>query len=153
MTEIHELLKEAYASELAEGVEPESEEALAAFEVEHGVRIPKEYRWLLKEFGACNFAAEPYLYTLEDLEWAFPDFQESYAEYKQEYELPENLQPFPIGVFGDGSTAILDLATGKVLMLIHDCAEDVPLEDIAPSLLELLKAQAENIIEFENKHN
>jgi hypothetical protein len=57
-----------------------------------------------------------------------------------------DLAPFPIGGFGEGSTAILDQGSGKVFMLIHDCAEDPPLEDIAENFEALLEMLAKAAI-------
>jgi len=110
--------------------------------------LPVDYRWLLTTFGAFNFGEEPFLHTLEELDGEYPTFVEAYKEYQEGYpDLPKELDPFPIGGFGEGSIAILDQTTGKVMMLIHDCAEDVPLEDVADSFKSLVQESAENLLE------
>ncbi|MDR1660960.1 MAG: SMI1/KNR4 family protein [Azoarcus sp.] len=149
MNKIFDLLKRAYATDLAADVRPETEEAACAFEEKHGVTLPADYRLLLTTFGAFNFGNDPWLYSLEDLEWAHPSFVETYKEYREGYpDLPDDLDPFPIGGFGEGSIAVLDRATGKIFMLIHDCAEDVPLEDVADSFEGFIRRQAENLLEY-----
>ncbi|WP_340004332.1 hypothetical protein MHH52_21295 [Paenibacillus sp. FSL K6-0276] len=65
-----------------------------------------------------------------------------------EYEIPDDLDPFPIGFFGEDSIAILDRKSGKILMLMHDCGEDNPLKDVSENLMELMKSHANSIIEF-----
>jgi hypothetical protein len=149
MHEIYDLLKKAYATELAKDVCLETEDAINAFERKYEVTLPTDYKWLLLKFGAFNFGEDPYLYTLEDLYWAYPNFLEAYYEYQEGYpDMPKDIEPFPIGGFGEGSIAILDNLTGKVQMLIHDCADDIPLEDVADSFKVLLQQHAENIVMF-----
>lgn len=148
MTELCKLLKKAYSSELALECSKETEDSVAAFEKKNNTKIPDDYRTLLIEYGALNFSEEPHMYSLEDLEWAYPSFIESYQEYLGEYKMPEELNPFPIGSFGDGSIAILDRDTGKVFMLIHDCYEDVPIEDVADSFTSLVHRQAQSVVNF-----
>jgi hypothetical protein len=70
MNEIHVLPKRAYATELAADVRPETEETIFAFEEKHDVSLPADYRLLLTTFGAFNFGSDPWLHSLEDLEWA-----------------------------------------------------------------------------------
>lgn len=152
MQEIYNLLRRAYASSLAGGCRPEPEDAISAFESKHQIQIPNPYRWLLREFGACNFSTEPYLYSLEDLDWAWPGFVAAYREYREGYDMPETLDLFPVGGFGDGSTAVLDRNTGKVFILIHDCYEDPPLEEIAADLAALMQSLAGFVIELEEEH-
>lgn len=148
MAELYTLLKKVYSSELASDCTKETEDCVEAFEKKSNTRIPDDYRTLLIDFGALSFSEEPHMYSLEDLEWAYPDFIESYQEYQSEYTMPENLDPFPIGSYGDGSIAILDRITGKVFMLIHDCCEDVPIEHVADSFTSLVHMQAQSVANF-----
>ncbi|MEC0129004.1 SMI1/KNR4 family protein [Paenibacillus pabuli] len=101
-------------------------------------------RDLLLEFGSCNFG-DPALYSVKELNCAYPEFQDVYREVEKEYELSADLEPFPIGGFGEGSIAILDQTSGKVLMLIHDAGER-PLREIAVDFNELMTMLAESAI-------
>jgi hypothetical protein len=149
MNEIFDLLKKAYATKLALDAYPETETDIADFEKKYDVKLPADYRWLLMNFGAFQFGEDPFIYTLEDLETQYPAFVEDYKEYQEGYpDLPKDIDPFPVGGFGEGSIAILDRSTEKILMLIHDCADDIPLEDVAISFKELIKQRAENILSW-----
>ncbi|MCG7377859.1 SMI1/KNR4 family protein [Paenibacillus sp. ACRSA] len=141
---IRELLVQAYQTTMGKGCKPDTEQEMQAFEQKHNVNIPAAYRALLLEFGACNFG-DPALYSVKELDWAYPEFLEAYREYKLEYDLPAELEPFPIGGFGEGSIAILDQPSGKVLMLVHD-AYELPLEDVAVDFNELMTMLAEAAI-------
>lgn len=148
---IRDLLVKAYDTTMGEGCTPERQESIEDFEQKHNVRLPGAYRALLLEFGACNFG-DPALYSVKELSWAYPDFLEVYREYEKEYELPADLQPFPIGGFGEGSTAILDQSSGKIMMLIHDAGE-TPLREIAVDFNELMTMLAESAIWVQEQMN
>ena len=75
-----------------------------------GILHPAEYRWLLLNFGGC-YLAEPWIFTLKELEEAYPIFQEAYEDYMSEYD---HGPTFPIGGLGDGSIVFLDLESGRV---------------------------------------
>ncbi|WP_156160038.1 hypothetical protein [Paenibacillus sp. E194] len=47
---------------------------------------------------------------------------------------------------GDGSTVVEDLETGQLLILLHDCAEDDPFEELADSFDELILEQKAKIM-------
>ncbi|WP_342513839.1 SMI1/KNR4 family protein [Sporosarcina sp. FSL K6-1522] len=152
LEEIKDSLEKVYASSLAE-IEPELEEDLFIFEKQHQIAIPSEYRKLLKEYGAFNFGQEPFIYTLKELSKEYPNFLDTYKEYQEGYDMPENLCPFPIGFFGEGSVAIIDRYTEKVFILLHDAYEDVPLEEIAVDFVSLLKFGMDNMYEWLEKIN
>ena len=58
----------------------------AALQVDkYDTPIPAEYRWLLLNFGGC-YLAEPWIFTLKELEEAYPIFQEAYEDYMSEYD-------------------------------------------------------------------
>jgi hypothetical protein len=141
---IRDLLVEAYHTTMGEGCAPETQQSIEVFEQKHNIKLPVAYRELLLEFGACNFG-DPALYSVKELNWAYPEFLDVYREYQKEYELPAELRPFPIGGFGEGSIAILDQTSGKVLMLIHDAGEQ-PLREIAVDFNELMTMLAESAI-------
>ncbi|KOY13112.1 SMI1/KNR4 family protein [Paenibacillus xylanivorans] len=141
---IRDLLVEAYHTTMGEGCTPETQQSIEDFEQKLNVKLPVAYRKLLLEFGACNFG-DPALYSVKELNWAYPEFLDVYREYEKEYELPPELQPFPIGLFGEGSIAVLDQTSGKVLMLIHDAGEQ-PLREIAVDFIELMTMLAESAI-------
>jgi hypothetical protein len=84
------LLSKAYATELAANCHPEKEATVYAFENKHGVKLPASYRNLLLEFGALNFGGDPYLYTLKELEWAYPSFVRNYKECQERYDNIQN---------------------------------------------------------------
>jgi hypothetical protein len=147
MKEIRDLLKKAYSTTLAKDVCRETEADLRDFEETHGIALPTDYRWLLLEFGAFKFWEEPFLYSLKELAEEYPAFMRNWQEY-QEGERGEDLDPFPIGGFGEGSVAVLDRNSGKILMLIHDCADDAPLEDVAGSLKEMVEKRAKDVISW-----
>ncbi|SEK81798.1 SMI1/KNR4 family protein [Paenibacillus sp. OK003] len=148
---IRDLLVEAYHTTMGEGCTPERQQSIEHFEQKHNVKLPAVYRQLLLEFGACNFG-DPALYSVEELDWAYPGFLVVYREYEKEYELHVELQPFPIGGFGEGSIAILDQTSGKVLMLIHDAGE-LPLREIAVEFNELMMMLAESAIWVQEQMN
>ncbi|WP_164848610.1 SMI1/KNR4 family protein [Paenibacillus sp. DCT19] len=146
---IRNLLKKAYQTTMGKECKPNTEQDVEAFEQKYNVHIPAAYRALLLEFGACNFG-DPALYSVKELDWAYPEFLDVYREYKLEYDLPAELEPFPIGGFGEGSIAILDRTSGKVLMLVHD-AYELPLENIAVDFNELMTMLAESAIWVEEQ--
>lgn len=146
---IRDLLKKAYGTTMGKECKPDTEQDIRAFEQKHNVNIPTAYHALLLEFGACNFG-DPALYSVKELNWAYPEFLDVYREYKLEYDLPAELEPFPIGGFGEGSIAILDQTSGKVMMLVHD-AYELPLEDVAVDFNELMTMLAEAAIWVEEQ--
>jgi len=82
------------------------------------------------------------------LDWAYPSFVENYKAYEKAYELaPRRL--FPVGGMGDGSTVVEDLETGQLLILLHDCAEDDPFEELADSFDELILEPIRMVNRFE----
>ncbi len=89
---------------------------------------------------------------MKELDGAYPEFLEVYREVEKQYELPADLQPFPIGGFGEGSMAVLDQTSGKVLMLIHDAGE-LPLREIAVDFNELMTLLAESAIWVQEQMN
>ncbi|MGF9697284.1 SMI1/KNR4 family protein [Paenibacillus sp. MABNR03] len=50
------------------------------------------HRALLLKYGACNFG-DPALYSVKELDWAYPAFVEAYREYKKEYDRSDDLNP------------------------------------------------------------
>ncbi len=148
---IRNLLVKAYDTTMGEGCTPETQQGIEEFEQKHNVKLPAAYRALLLEFGACNFG-DPALYAVKELNWAYPEFLEVYREVEKEYELSADLQPFPIGGFGEGSMAILDQSSGKIMMLIHDAGE-TPLKEIAVDFNELMTMLAESAIWVQEQMN
>ena len=71
-------------SPFTKGTCPEPEDAVKRFESRY-TPIPAEYRWLLLNFGGC-YLAEPWIFTLKELEKAYPIFQEAYEDYMSEYD-------------------------------------------------------------------
>ncbi|WP_434756685.1 hypothetical protein [Paenibacillus amylolyticus] len=61
------------------------------------------------------------------------------------------LQLFPIGGFGEGSIAVLDETSGKVMILIHDDASDLPLRELEPDFYALMMLLAESAIWVEEQ--
>ncbi|MGD0032106.1 SMI1/KNR4 family protein [Paenibacillus illinoisensis] len=147
---IRTLLDQAYQTVMGKSCKPELEQAIADFEKKHNVHLPEAYRELLLYYGACNFG-DPALYSVQELDWAYPAFVEAYQEYKREYDLSEDLNPFPIGGFGEGSIAILERNSGKILMLIHDYAGDYPFQEVAPNFNGLMEMLAESAIWFQEQ--
>ncbi|KAA8783016.1 hypothetical protein ABIE27_003070 [Paenibacillus sp. 4624] len=147
---IRELLVQAYGTTMGQGSKPETEQDIESFEQKYQVKLPAVYRALLLEFGACNFG-DPALFSAKELDWAYPEFLDAYREYEKEYDLPSGLKLFPIGGFGEGSIAVLDETSGKVLMLIHDDASDLPLREIEPDFYRLMMLLAESAIWVEKQ--
>lgn len=110
-------------SPFTKGTCPEPEDAVKRFESRY-TPIPAEYRWLLLNFGGC-YLAEPWIFTLKELEEAYPIFQEAYEDYMSEYD---HGPTFPIGGLGDGSIVFIDLESGRVRGYNCDYAD---LEEIA----------------------
>ncbi len=92
----------------------------------------------------------PY-FLLKSLDWAYPEFMDAYREYEQEYDMQGGLQLFPIGGFGEGSIAVLDETSGKVMILIHDDASDLPLRELEPDFYALMMLLAESAIWVEEQ--
>ena len=67
------------ASPFTKGTCPEPEDAVKRFESRY-TPIPAEYRWLLLNFGGC-YLAEPWIFTLKELEEAYPTFQDAFVDY------------------------------------------------------------------------
>ena len=106
----HSTIQTAYkVSPFTKGTRPEPEDAVKRFESRY-TPIPAEYRWLLLNFGGC-YLAEPWIFTLKELEEAYPIFQETYEDYMSEYD---HGPAFPIGGLGDGSIVFIDLESGRV---------------------------------------
>ena len=62
-----------------DGVCLETEDSVKRFEAMYAP-IPAEYRWLLLHFGGC-YLAEPWIFTLKELEEDYSNFQEAYENY------------------------------------------------------------------------
>ena len=105
--------------------------------------IPAEYRWLLLNFGGC-YLAEPWIFTLKELEKAYPIFQEAYEDYMSEYD---HGPAFPIGGLGDGSIVFIDLESGRVRGYNCDYAD---LEEIDENFSSLLLGLVEQALELGN---
>lgn len=148
---IRDLLVKAYNTTMGEGCTPETQQGIENFEQKYNVQLPAAYRALLLEFGACNFG-DPALYSAKELDWAYPEFLEIYREVKKEYKLSDDLNPFPIGGFGEGSMAMLDQTSGKILMLIHD-AGDTPIREIAVDFNDLMTMLTESAIWVQEQMN
>ncbi|KAA8747685.1 SMI1/KNR4 family protein [Paenibacillus sp. UASWS1643] len=148
---IRDLLVKAYDTTMGEGCTPETQQSIEDFEQKYNVQLPAAYRALLLEFGACNFG-DPALYSAKELDWAYPEFLEVYREVKKEYQLSDDLNLFPIGGFGEGSMAMLDQTSGKILMLIHD-AGDTPIREIAVDFIDLMTQLTESAIWVQEQMN
>lgn len=86
--------------------------------------------------------AEPWIFTLKELEESYPIFQDAYGEYMGECE---HGSAFPIGGLGDGSVVFLDLESGRVWDYNCDYAD---LEEIADNFSSLLLSLAEQVLEM-----
>ena len=134
----YDRIKAAYeASAFTEGIRPEAEDDIKQFEAKYAP-IPVEYRWLLLNFGGC-YLAEPWIFTLKELEENYTIFVEAYEEYMSECE---HGPAFPIGGLGDGSIVFIDVESGKVRGYNNDYAD---LEDIAESFPELVLNLVEQV--------
>ena len=140
----HNRIKAAYeASVFTEGIRPETEDDIKKFEAKYAP-IPVEYRWLLLNFGGC-YLAEPWIFTLKELDENYTIFEDAYEEYMSEYE---HGPVFPIGGLGDGSIVFIDVESGKVRGYNNDYAD---LEDIAESFPELVLNLVEQVEYFADK--
>ena len=140
----YDRIKAAYeASVFTEGIRPETEDDIKKFEAKYA-HIPVEYRWLLLNFGGC-YLAEPWIFTLKELEENYTIFVEAYEEYMSECE---HGPAFPIGGLGDGSIVFIDVESGKVRGYNNDYAD---LEDIAESFPELILDLVEQVEYFADK--
>ena len=128
------------ASPFTKGIFPEPEDAVKRFESRYAP-IPAEYRWLLLNFGGC-YLAEPWIFTLKELEEAYPTFQDAFVDYMSECE---HGPVFPIGGLGDGSIVFLDLESGRVQGYNCDYSN---LEEIANSFSSLLLSLVEQALEI-----
>lgn len=134
----HDRIKGAYeTSVFTEGICPETEDKIKQFEAKYAP-IPLEYRWLLLNFGGC-YLAEPWIFTLKELDENYTIFEDAYEEYMSEYE---HGPAFPIGGLGDGSIVFIDVESGKVRGYNNDYAD---LEDIAESFPELVLNLVEQV--------
>ena len=140
----YDRMKAAYeTSVFTEGICPETEDKIKQFEAKYAP-IPVEYRWLLLNFGGC-YLAEPWIFTLKELDENYTFFKDAYEEYMSECE---HGPAFPIGGLGDGSIVFIDVENGKVLGYNNDYAD---LEDIAESFPELILNLVEQVEYFADK--
>ena len=109
---------------------------------EHFEPIPEEYRWLLANFGGY-YLAEPWIFTLKELEETYLIFREAYEEYMSGYD---HSPAFPIGGLGDRSIVFMDLDSDNVQGFNCDYAD---LENIADSFSSLILAFMEQALELE----
>ena len=134
----YDRIKAAYeTSVFTEGICPETEDKIKQFEAKYAP-IPVEYRWLLLNFGGC-YLAEPWIFTLKELDENYTFFKDAYEEYMSECE---HGPAFPIGGLGDGSIVFIDVESGKVRRYNNDYAD---LEDIAESFPELILDLVEQV--------
>ncbi|WP_017813402.1 SMI1/KNR4 family protein [Paenibacillus shenyangensis] len=147
--ELDYLLNKAYTACSDSGIIPESREKLAAFQQQHKMIFPEEYRQLLEHFGSLRFM-EPEIYGLNELEWAYPRGMDLIAEYRKQQALPPKIELLPIGSFGDGDLLVLQPG-GVVYRLYHDGYDDSPLEWIAKDLPSLLTMLCEWALEAQQK--
>ena len=119
---------------------PEEEEVLKQFETRYD-SIPTDYRWLLLNFGGC-YLAEPWIYTLKELEENYSVFQEAYEEYMGECTHGHS---FPIGGLCDGSIVFIDLDSGCVKGYNSDYAD---LEEIAENFSSLVLSLVDQVLEI-----
>ena len=134
----YDRIKGAYEiSVFTEGICPETEDKIKQFEAKYAP-IPLEYRWLLLNFGGC-YLAEPWIFTLKELDENYTIFEDAYEEYMSEYE---HGPVFPIGGLGDGSIVFIEVESGKVRGYNNDYAD---LEDIAESFPELVLNLVEQV--------
>ncbi len=143
---IYSLLEKAYFMEGISSDNKENESNLQDFETKFQVNIPLDYRWLLNNFGSCNFS-DPYIYGITDLNRCYSHFMKKWNEYiNLGYNMSECLSPFPIGGFGDGDNAVIDMNNEKILKFYHDYPpEDIPFEKITDNFTELMRIQAESV--------
>lgn len=140
----YDRIKGAYeTSVFTEGICSETEDKIKQFEAKY-VPIPVEYRWLLLNFGGC-YLAEPWIFTLKELDENYKFFKDAYEEYMSECE---HGPAFPIGGLGDGSIVFIDVESGKVRGYNNDYAD---LEDIAESFPELVLNLVEQVEYFADK--
>ena len=140
----YDRIKGAYEiSVFTEGICPETEDKIKQFEAKYAP-IPLEYRWLLLNFGGC-YLAEPWIFTLKELDENYTIFEDAYEEYMSEYE---HGPVFRIGGLGDGSIVFIDVESGKVRGYNNDYAD---LEDIAESFPELVLNLVEQVEYFADK--
>ncbi|MBF1174339.1 MAG: SMI1/KNR4 family protein [[Eubacterium] sulci] len=140
----YDRIKAAYeTSVFTEGICLETEEKIKQFEAKYAP-IPVEYRWLLLNFGGC-YLAEPWIFTLKELEENYTIFVEAYEEYMSECE---HGPAFSIGGLGDGSIVFIDVESGKVRGYNNDYAD---LEDIAESFPVLVLNLVEQVEYFADK--
>ena len=81
-------------------------------------------------------------FHLEELEEAYPIFQEAYEDYMSEYD---HGPAFPIGGLGDGSIVFIDLESGRVRGCNCDYAD---LKEIAENFSSLLLDLVEQALEL-----
>ena len=140
----YDRIKAAYeASAFTEGIRPEAEDDIKQFEAKYAP-IPVEYRWLLLNFGGC-YLAEPWIFTLKELEENYTIFVDAYEEYMSECE---HGPAFPIGGLGDGSIVFIDVENGKVRGYNNDYAD---LEEISDGFSELILDLVEQVEYFADK--
>lgn len=140
----YDRIKGAYEiSVFTEGICPETEDKIKQFEAKYAP-IPVEYRWLLLNFGGC-YLAEPWIFTLKELDENYTFFKDAYEEYMSECE---HGLAFPIGGLGDGSIVFIDVESGKVRGYNNDYAD---FEEISDGFSELILDLVEHVEYFADK--
>ena len=90
---------------------PESEKDLLSFEEKRGFKIPKNVRYLMKNYGVVSWACEPMHQTLKQLDRDYDYFIEVLEECKPEFAIDDKIVPFPFANLTDHGTLFIDIAT------------------------------------------
>ena len=99
---------------------PESEKDLLSFEEKRGFKIPKNVRYLMKNYGVVSWACEPMHQTLKQLDRDYDYFIEVLEECKPEFAIDDKIVPFPFANLTDHGTLFIDTTTDDIYIFLDE---------------------------------
>lgn len=98
----------------------ESEESISRFEEKRGFKIPKNVRYLMKNYGVFNWACEPMHQSLKELDRDYDYFMEIFEECKPEFNIDDKIVPFPFANLTDHGTLYIDTVTDDIYIFLDE---------------------------------
>ena len=99
---------------------PESEKDLLSFEEKRGFKIPKNIRYLMKNYGVIDWACEPMHQRLKELDRDYDYFMEIFEECKPEFNIDDKIVPFPFANLTDHGTLYIDTVTDDIYIFLDE---------------------------------
>ncbi len=103
---------------------PESEKDLLSFEEKRGFKIPKNIRYLMKNYGVINWTCDPIQWTLKEVDRDYDYFIEVFEECKPEFAIDDKIVPFPFASLTDSGTLYIDTVTDEIYIFLDEAFSD-----------------------------